>query len=82
MTRLLTPKITTMTELREPHKVFERAGGKPVAILKNSAVVGYLVPEEAVNHVEPRYATLDEVMLHIEETRAEVQPVLDYLRDK
>ena len=30
MTRLLTPKITTMTELREPHKVFERAGGKPV----------------------------------------------------
>lgn len=82
MTRLLTPHIATMTELREPHKVLERSGGKPVAILKNSAVVGYLVPEEAVNHVEPRYATLDEVMQHIEETRAEVQPVLDYLRDK
>lgn len=82
MTRLLTPKIATMTELREPHKVFERAGGKPVAILKNSAVVGYLVPEEAVNHVEPRYATREEVMAHIEATRDEVQPVLDYLRDK
>ena len=42
MTRLLTPHIATMTELREPHKVLERSGGKPVAILKNSALVGYL----------------------------------------
>ena len=82
MTRLLTNHIATITELREPHKVLERSGGKPVAILKNSAVVGYLVPEEAVNHVEPRYATREEVMAHIEATRDEVQPVLDYLRDK
>jgi antitoxin StbD len=44
MTRLLTPQICTMTELREPQKVLDRAGGKPVAILKNSALVGYLVP--------------------------------------
>jgi death-on-curing family protein len=50
MTRLLTPHIATMTELREPHKVLERAGGKPVAILKNSAVVAYLVPAEACGH--------------------------------
>ena len=34
MTRLLTRHIATMTELREPHKVIARAGGKPVAILK------------------------------------------------
>lgn len=82
MTRLLTPHIATMTEMREPHKVLERSGGKPVAILKNSAVVGYFVPAEAVNQVETRVATLEEVMAHIEATRAEVQPVLDYLRDK
>jgi antitoxin StbD len=82
MTRLLTPHIATMTELREPHKVFERSGGKPVAILKNSAVVGYLVPNEAVNQIETRVATLDEVMAHIEATREAAQPVLDYLRDK
>jgi antitoxin StbD len=82
MTRLLTPHIATMTEMREPHKVLERSGGKPVAILKNSAVVGYFVPNEAVNQVETRTATLEEVMAHIEATRAEVQPVLDYLRDK
>jgi antitoxin StbD len=82
MTRLLTPHIATMTELREPQKVFDRANGKPVAILKNSAVVGYLVPNEAVDQGQHRYATLEEVMAHIEATRDEVQPVLDYLRDK
>ena len=82
MTRLLTPHIATMTELREPHKVFERSGGKPVAILKNSAVVGYLVPKEAVDHGNHRVATLEEVMESLERRRAVNQPVLDYLRDK
>jgi antitoxin StbD len=82
MTRLLTPHICTMTELREPHKVLERAGGKPVAILKNSALVGYLVPAEAVEGTEHRVATLDEVMQSIARRRAVNQPVIDYLRDK
>ena len=82
MTRLLTPHIATMTELREPHKVLERANGQPVAILKNSALVGYLVPASAVQAEESRVATLAEVVAHLEATQAEVQPVLDYLRDK
>jgi antitoxin StbD len=82
MTRLLTPHIATMTELREPHKVLERSGGKPVAILKNSAVVAYLVPEEAVDTGEHRVATREEVMAYIEASRERVQPVLDYLKDK
>lgn len=82
MTRLLTPHIATMTELREPHKVLERANGQPVAILKNSALVGYLVPADAVDREEHRVATLEEVMAHLEESRERVQPVLDYLKDK
>jgi antitoxin StbD len=83
MTRLLTNHICTMTELREPHKVLERSGGKPVAILKNSALVGYLVPAEAVHAAEDhRYATMDEVMASVERRRSVNQPVLDYLRDK
>ncbi|MDP3961290.1 MAG: hypothetical protein Q8Q26_14740 [Pseudorhodobacter sp.] len=82
MTRLATPQIATMTELREPQKVFDRAGGQPVAILKNSALVGYLVPAEAVSQVAHRYATLDEVMQSLARTRARAQPVLDYLKDK
>lgn len=83
MTRLLTNHICTMTELREPHKVLERSGGKPVAILKNSALVGYLVPAEAVHAAEAhRYATRDEVMASLERTKEKAQPILDYLRDK
>ena len=82
MTRLLTPHIATMTELREPHKVIERANGKPVAILKNSAVISYLVPTGAVYQGEHRYATREEVMASLERRRAINQPVLDYLRDK
>jgi antitoxin StbD len=82
MTRLLTPHIATMTELREPHKVLERSGGKPVAILKNSAVVAYLVPEAAVDTGAHQVATLDEVREAMERRRAVNQPVLDYLKDK
>ena len=82
MTRLLTHHIATMTELREPHKVLERANGQPVAILKHSALVGYLVPASAVQAEESRVATLEEMVAHLEATQAEVQPVLDYLRDK
>lgn len=82
MTRLATPNICTMTELREPQKVFDRANGEPVAILKNSALVGYLVPAEAVGKVDARYATMEEVMESLNRRRHINQPVLDYLRDK
>ena len=82
MTRLATPQICTMTELREPQKVLDRAGGQPVAILKNSALVGYLVPAEAVSAGDHSYATLDEVMESLARRRAINQPVLDYLKDK
>ncbi len=82
MTHLLTPHIATMTEMREPHKVLERAGGKPVAILKNSALVGYFVPAEAISPQAHRVATMAEVMAHLKESRERVQPILDYLKDK
>jgi antitoxin StbD len=82
MTRLLTNHIATITELREPHKVLERSGGKPVAILKNSAVVAYLVPQEAVDAIGHEVATMDEVLESLARTRESVQPVLDYLKDK
>ncbi|MEX3014317.1 hypothetical protein [Gymnodinialimonas hymeniacidonis] len=83
MTRLLTNEIASITELREPQKVLARANGKPVAILKNSKPVAYLVPAEAVQDPgENRIATIDEVMAALEATRAEAQPVLDYLKDK
>ena len=83
MTRLATRNICTMTELREPQKVFDRANGEPVAILKNSQLVGYLVPADHIeNAPKHRYATMEEVMDYLAESRERVQPVLDYLRDK
>lgn len=83
MTRLLTTEIATMTEMREPQKVLDRARGRPVAVMKNSRLVGYFVPAEAVAEPgEHRVATMDEVLALLRKTRAEVQPVLDYLRDK
>ena len=83
MTRLLTPQICTMTELREPQKVLDRAGGKPVAILKKSALVGYLVPADSVAQV-PEHTPLSREALKdlLARTRETAQPVLDYLRDK
>ena len=45
--------------------------------------MGYLVPAEATAEPDQhRPATREEVMAHLRETRAKVQPVLDYLRDK
>lgn len=82
MTRLHTNHICTMTELREPHKVLERSGGKPVAVMKNSKCVAYLVPEEATLQDAPRYATMEEVMAAIEATKEQAAPVLEYLKDK
>ncbi|WP_299750744.1 hypothetical protein [uncultured Boseongicola sp.] len=82
MTKLLTPHIATMTEMREPHKVLERSGGNPVAVLKNSALVGYFVPAEAVQETESRVATRDEVLESLKRRKDVNQPVLDYLKDK
>lgn len=83
MTRLATPQIATITELREPQKVFDRANGKPIAILKNSALIGYFVPAEAMpDPADFRTATMEEVMEILDRTRATAQPVLDYLKDK
>ena len=45
VTTLLTNQIAIMTEMREPLKVLARANGRPVAILSNSALVGYFVPQ-------------------------------------
>ncbi len=82
MKRLHANQICTITELREPQKVLDRAGGKPVAVLKNSQCVAYLVPEESTMQGEPRYASMDEVMESIEKRRKVNKPVLDYLKDK
>ena len=34
MATLLIRNVASMTEMREPHKVLEKSGGEPVAVLK------------------------------------------------
>lgn len=83
MTRLLAKRIASMTELRDPQKVLDAAQGEPVAILKNSKLVAYLVPAERTgDQAGHRAATREEVMDSLARRRATNQPVLDWLRDR
>ena len=71
-----------MTEMREPHKVLENSGGKPVAILKNSALVGYFVPAEAIGTIEHLEASADDVLRSLKKRKNVTEPIREYLRDK
>jgi len=82
MTTILTKNIASMTEMREPHKVLENSGGKPVAILKNSALVGYFVPAEAIGIIEHLEASADDVLRSLKKRKNVTEPIREYLRDK
>ena len=82
MTTLLTRNIATMTEMREPHKVLKRSGGEPVAILRNSALVGYFVPAEAISNEQHRSASIEEIRHSLKSRKAITQSVVNYLKDK
>ena len=82
MTTLLTKHIASMTEMREPHKVLEKSCGEPVAVLKNSALVGYFVPASAISNESHRQASMEEIKASLAARKAVTQPVLDYLKDK
>ena len=82
MEYLLSSKTVSLTELRDPAKVLAHAGDSPVAILNRNKVVGYFVPLAAVSQVE--FQAVDKKQLHdvLNSSRNQVQPVLDYLKDK
>lgn len=82
MERLLTHKTVSLTELRDPAKVLEKAGSSPVAVLNRNKVVGYFVPNSAVERLEFEPATEAEVLSALSQAKPEMQPVLAYLRDK
>ena len=82
MATLLTRNIASMTEMREPHKVLEKSGGEPVAVLKNSALVGYFVPAEAISEEQHRTASIEEIRHSLKSRKAFTQPVLDSPKEK
>ncbi len=82
MERILSHKTVSLTELRDPAKVLANAGDSPVAVLNRNNVVGYIVPKSAVDQVSFKYADSAEVQKAAEESIAQNQAVLDYLKDK
>lgn len=82
MEHLLTHKTVSLTELRDPAKVLEKAGSSPVAVLNRNKVVGYFVPTEAVESLSFEVANATEILSAMDLVGDEMRPVLDYLKDK
>lgn len=82
MEHLLTHKTVSLTELRDPAKVLEKAGSSPVAVLNRNKVVGYFVPAAAVEAFEVREASAEETLRHFAAQKSRLAPALDYLKDK
>ena len=82
MQHLLTNKIASISEFRDPSKVIAKAGGKPVAILNRNNVVGYFVPAEAVEKISLTPASAEEIQTALNKRQRFIAPVLKYLEDK
>ena len=82
MATLLTRYIASMIQMREPHRVLEKSGGEPVAVLKNSTLVGYFVPAEVISNGQHLTASIEEIRHSLQSCKSFTQPVLDYLKDK
>lgn len=82
MEHLLTNKTASLTELRDPKQVIEKAGNKPVAIFNRNQLEGYFVPASAVGKIDVELAESDDVIATLKKRRSMLQPTLDYLQDK
>lgn len=82
MQTLYTNLTASLTELRDPMKVIEKANGKPVAILNRNNVVGYFVPFDTVDNLNPEPLGAGEIQGLYNKRKKTLQPVLDYLKDK
>lgn len=82
MENLLTNKTASLTELRDPKKVIEKAGDKPVAILNRNQLEGYFVPAAAVEKFSFAAADPKDVSSLLQKRRSNIKPTLDYLKDK
>ena len=79
---LLTNKTASLTELRDPKKVIEQAGDKPVAILNRSQLEGYFVPASAVEKISFQEADTADLSQLLKKRRGKLNPTLEYLKDK
>lgn len=82
METLLSNITASLTELRDPKKVIEQAGDRPVAILNRNQLEGYFVPASAVEKLSFEPATPEEITDALKRRKKALRPTLDYLKDK
>ena len=82
MENLLTNKTASLTELRDPKKVIESAGDRPVAIFNRNQLEGYFVPASAVDKIDFTAASKADAAKVLRKRKGKLQPTLDYLKDK
>ena len=82
MENLLTNKTASLTELRDPKKVIEKAGDKPVAILNRNQLEGYFVPASAVDKIDFTAANKNDILSALHKRKGKLKPTLEYLKDK
>ena len=82
MSRLLTTKYTSITEMREPSKVLSESGNRPIAVMQNSQCIGYFVPAEIVDQNSLQPISKEKLIASLTETQETAAPVLNYLKDK
>jgi len=82
MEKTLTNQFASLTELREPNKVIEKAGDKPVAIMNRNSILGYYVPKSALNISGNPTASVADVKAVLHTRKRVMQPVNEFLKDK
>ncbi len=82
MEKILTNQFASLTEFREPNKVIEKAGDKPVAIMNRNSVLGYYVPKSALDISGNVTASVADVKAILQKRKRVMQPVNDFLKDK
>jgi len=82
MQNLLTNKTASLTELRNPKKIIDQAGGKPVAILNRDKLEGYFVPASAVEKLSFEAAEPGNAVTVFKKRKKKLESTLNYLKDK
>ena len=82
MQNLLTNKTASLTELRNPKKVINQAGGKPVAIFNRDHLEGYFVPASAVEVLRFESTESGEAADKFKDRKQHLSATLKYLKDK
>ncbi len=75
-------KIEPLTALSDSETVHHTIGDSPVAVQNHQHKVVYLTPKAPVDRGSFEYADHDSVLRTLEQSRDEMQPIMDYLQDK